>query len=168
MADQFTGNWVLDHALSSSQKPLLEAMGKPAWQIWVVNDADEDFELKHFLNSKNAHCFTKNVRMFLNSTFLSVVSALTTIPFTEIKYDHTFEANGTKVHYKNDKKEFGECDSITTYSVANNTFTIRWQLKCGLLIAVHSLPTPTQFRIEMVLKRPVLPDVKVCKVYNRK
>jgi hypothetical protein len=172
MADKFTGNWVIDHAKSDSQKPLLEAMKKPSWQIYVINDADEDFELLHFeqvVNSKKTHCFTKNVRMFLNSSVLSVLSAIVNIHFNEIKYNHSFEANGAKVHHLDDKKGFGECDSITTYNSSNNTFTIRWQLKTGLLIAVHSLPTDDQFRIDMTMKRAGgVPDVQVCKVYTRK
>jgi hypothetical protein len=168
MVENFNGKWVINHDLSTSQKPLLEAMGKPMWQIYVINDADEDFELIHTLNAKNVHCFTKNVRMFLNSKFLTVIATLITIPFNEFQYNHCFEANGLKVHYPNDKKDFGDCDAITTYNSTNNTFTIRWQLKYGLLTAVHSLTDLNQFRIDMNLKRPKVPEINVSKVYNRK
>jgi hypothetical protein len=168
MVENFNGKWVINHDLSTSQKPLLEAMGKPMWQIYVINDADEDFELIHTLNAKNVHCFTKNVRMFLNSKFLTVIATLITIPFNEFQYNHCFEANGVKVHYPNDKKDFGDCDAITTYNSNNNTFTIRWQLKYGLLTAVHSLTDLNQFRIDMNLKRPKVPEINVSKVYNRK
>jgi hypothetical protein len=172
MANGFNGNWVIDHNLSSPQKPLLVAMGKPKWQIGVVDDAEEDFELfcdvKTNKTGKQFYVFTKNVRMFLNSTFLSVVSKLFSIPFNEIKYNHVFEANGRPFHHENDKKDFGICDSITTYNAVSNTFTIRWQLRYGLLIATHSLPHYNQFRIDMILKRLDKPDITVHKIYNRK
>lgn len=168
----FSGNWIIDHKSSSSQKPLLIAMGKPKWQIGVVDGAEEDFELRCDIKTNQAgkqyYVFTKNVRMFLNSTFLSIVSKLFSIPFNEIKYNHVFEANGKPFHYENDKKDFGICDAITTYNSTLNIFTIRWQLQYGLLIATHSLPNVNQFRIDMILKRPNQLDVNVHKIYIRK
>lgn len=169
MAHQFSGKWQIDHALSSSQKPLLEAMGRAKWQIYVIDGADEDFELiyeEKVKNEKKVHTFTKNVRVFLNSSVLTIMSKVFPIPFNEIKYNHTF-VHGTKVHYKDDIKGFGECDSVTTYNAEHNTFTIRWYLNCGLLTAFHSLEKPNQFRIDMKLECRDRPDIVVYKVYRR-
>lgn len=170
MASNFSGKWLINHDLSSEQKPLLKAMGRADWQISVIDKAQEDFELIHEVQEKNGkmyNVFTKNVRMFLNSSFLTIISKLIQIPFTEIKYNHTFTEN-KKTHYQNDEKGFGECESIVTYNPTKNVFTIRWLLKCGILICNHSLPDNDTFRIDMTLKQDTnSKDLCVHKVYKR-
>lgn len=167
--EQFAGKWLVDHNLSSPQEPLLRAMGKQWWQTRVIKYVDEDFEIVHSLNG-DRHCFHKNVRLFLTSGVLnmlkSTIMKLIDIPFHELTYKHTFIQNEKK-HFPDDMKGFGDCEALTTCNLKQNTFSIRWHLKCGLLVATHSLPNPNEFRIDMVLTHPNGDQVQVFKIYKR-
>lgn len=171
--DGFSGQWVIDHAASSSQEPLLRGLGKSYWQTIVINWVDEDFNLL-YEQKDTKHVFHKRVRLYLSDGVLkklkNTVARLIPIPMTELTYEHTFTQNEEQ-SFKDDAKGFGECKAITSCNEANTTFTIRWQLKdlSALMIATHSLPNPNEFRIDMKLMKKVgEKPIEVFKVYRRK
>jgi hypothetical protein len=144
----FSGEWRVDNAQSTSQQSLLRAMGKPSWQIGLVDKASETFVLRHStgnVNGKIVHTFEKDVLIYLDSVVLAMLSFI--IPVNQVKYQHTFHADGHKQHHADDAKGFGECESLTTWDAKTQTFTIRWFLHNGILKAIHDLPSDTVLRM---------------------
>jgi len=145
----FTGRWSVDLACSTSQQALLRAMGKPSWQISLVDKAREDFLLLEYTSETAQPCFEKDVRMFLDSDFLAFISALIHVPVNEISYRHVFRVQEHKQHWPEDSKGFGDCESLTTFP-SPDCFIIRWYLKCGVMKAVHTVSGDT-FTMQITL-----------------
>jgi hypothetical protein len=165
----FTGFWKLNPVKSADQKKFISSMGRPKWQIGVINKAHEDFRLLHFnreFKSHNVHFFDKDVRIFLNSSVLKVFSKLFRIPFNQVTYKHKLIANQSKKIHANDSKEFGPCYSITSWSEKDHTFTIRWYLAKGILKVVHSITEKDEFKMDMTFYTKGK-EFKTFKVYDR-
>jgi len=137
----FTGHWKLDHELSQSKKDLMRAMGRPDWQINLVDTADEDFCLLHFcrhLPKGDLHYFDKRVEIYINHGVINFLSAV--VPFMEfdrVRYSHELMANGKIVHHEDDEKRFGPCESVTTWDNDEQSFAIRWYIRKGILRVNH-------------------------------
>lgn len=168
--EAFAGSWVVNPKTTTSQEPLLKAMGKPAWQIYAINMVQEDFQLQHSKeDSPLRHIFHKHVKLSLADGILKqTIGRLFTLPFTEMEYDHTFIQN-EKQKFPDDLKGFGDCETFTSVNEEKRTFTIRWQLKTlnGLLIATHQLISDDEFLITMTFQKPKQPIVSVQKGYVR-
>ncbi len=168
----FSSRWTICHAKSDSQQQLLKAMGKSFWQIGLIDRAFEDFRLLHYTltqDNHKVHVFEKNNRMFLDSNGLAALKILTLghIDFHEIKYNHTFLANGLSQPHPNDAKQFGECQSITTWNPKLHLFTIRWRLHNGLLIAHHCITARDEFQMIIEFTGAKQEKFSVKKIYER-
>ena len=149
-------------------------MGRKSWQVSVIDKANEDFRLLHFAkptpSGKTLHYFDKDVTIFLDSKVLSWLSSLTrlfTIEFDRVKYRHVLAANNRMVEHKNDEKQFGVCQSRTSWVGETSGFTIRWYLKQGLLKVDHHVNARDQLEVRMHFTKP---DKKTCtavKIYDR-
>lgn len=165
----FTGLWKLNCEKTLSQKTILRAMGRPTWQISVIDGANEDFRLLHFtrsVNDKKIHYIEKNVRIFLNSQFLSTISYWLSIPFNEVQYKHILLANGQAVQHADDAKQFGPCTSRTVWT--DEGFTIRWYLSAGLLKVTHQvLNNNTELHVKLHFTNHDNVTTVSTKIYDR-
>jgi len=149
-----TGHWVLDHERTPCQKDFMKSLGRPSWQISVVNGADETFFLMHFARRTKPgvavpwlHLFDKRVDLCLNSTILRAISRVWEVD--RVSYRHALTANGAEVHHADDEKRFGPCTSRCSWEPADNdrrvpggtsgTMVLRWYLRNGLLVVRHTL-----------------------------
>jgi hypothetical protein len=166
-----TGNWKLNNSKGVSQEDFLKAIGRPAWQISVINDSNEDFRLLHFKkemkDGKILHFFDKNVRIYLNSKVLSLFASILNIPFNEVLYSHKLIANGVSKSYENDKKDFGPCSSRTTYEDGKDIMTIRWYMNGGILKATHYLTDNNELKMDMVFTNKDGQETGAFKIYDR-
>lgn len=163
-----TGRWKLDTAQSTDQKQMLKLMGRPFWQISVINNAEEDFRLFHFaktLEGQIVHYFDKHVTIYLTSTFLQVMSKILRIEFDKVRYKHKLVANGRKKAHPDDEKQFGPCESVTTS--AEDGFTIRWYLKKGLLKVFHFVDGQDRLNVRMQYSVPSGKMEEATKIYHR-
>ena len=164
----FSGEWRVDNVKSTSQQALLRAMGKPSWQINLVDRASERFVLTHttdIVDGKRIHIFHKDVLIYLDSVILAMLSVL--IPVNEVKYAHTFRADGLKQHHAEDAKGFGECDSLATWDAKTKSLTIRWFLANGILKAVHDLTSENEFRMHNEFTNARGETFRATKYYRR-
>jgi hypothetical protein len=143
-----TGCWKLNHEWSSSQSDLLVALGRPFFQRAVIDRADEEFVLFHFYDEARhqTHFFEKHVTIHLLPSVVNVIKRMMpflNIEMTQVKYDHMLVANGKPKQHNDDQKQFGPCESRTTWSKEVSDafgfpgFTIRWYLANGLLKCDH-------------------------------
>lgn len=159
-----SGHWQVSNTKSTSQHDLLKAMGKPSWQISVVDHASEDFRLLHYFADKT-HVIEKKAKIFLDSKVLALLCKILNIPFNQISYEHTFTCNGNKQDHPNDEKQFGDCSSRSTWD-KNGVFVIRWYLTCGILKAVHKV-NGNEMRMEIEFVSPCGKKCEAVKVYER-
>lgn len=157
MSRSLTGCWRLNHEWSTSQYDLLTVLGRPFYQKSVIDRADEEFVLFHFLDSakQNTHFFEKYVTIQLLPSVVSMVKKLMpflNIEITHVKYHHMLVANGQLKKHEEDQKQFGVCESRTTWSdqLPSPGFTIRWYLKNGLLKCDHFVDQDD--RLNMVME----------------
>jgi hypothetical protein len=148
----FTGRWKLNNKKCLSQNNVMKAMGRPQWQIKIIDRASEDFRLLHFTKSNDTgekiHIFQKNVKIFLDLYILKGLSFLFNVPYNKIEYSHVLVANGKDVQHPDDNKKLGACSSRTTWLAEEKVFVIRWYLSNGLLKVRHSLKN-AEFRAEL-------------------
>jgi hypothetical protein len=143
MSAHFTGRWELNHEETKSQKDLLSKMGRPKWQINVVDGADENYTIFELMSlsksNQEIYKFDITVKIFLNNGFLKLFSPI--IPFSTVKYKHQMVAHKKEVKHPNDKKDFGDCTSRTEWikDAKNPTFIVRWYLKKGILKVIHTI-----------------------------
>lgn len=158
-----TGLWKLNLKKSSSQTELLKAMGRPTWQIWVIDKANEDFQLHHFIKN-NIHFFEKHVVIYLDSIILKALSTMFNVDKDKVKYRHMLLANKQPVKHKDDEKQFGDCESISSYE--NSVFTIRWYLRRGLLKVDHFINPRHELEVHMSMTT-LKQTVEAVKIYDR-
>jgi hypothetical protein len=171
----FTGFWKLNHVKTSTQKSLLRAMGRPSWQISVIDGADEDFRLIHYTKTlptgAKVHLFDKKVKIFLNSKFLSALSFF--IPINQVNYSHKLVANGNVQKHSDDQKQFGPSSSKTLWTsedddkTSTGTFTIRWYLSKGLLKVTHTVTDNDEFKLFLSFTNHKGETFEAYKVYDR-
>lgn len=161
----FTGRWILNHEQSVSQKQIMYAMGKPSWQLKLIDKADENLRLIH-VETKQHSLFDKYVHIFLKSTILDVIAKLFHIPFNEVHYKHVMHADTKSREHPADEKGFGKCTSRTTFS--KNVLTIRWYLRFGLLKVKHTITKNDQFRAEMIFINKKNVETRAVKIYDRR
>ena len=110
-SSSLTAKWILNVGKSTSQKALLIAMGRPPWQRYVIDKAGEDFNLKHFKkktdSGRDIHFFQKNVKIYLDSIVLKLLSTIFNEDTDKVIYSHQLTANGKSVEHKDDEKQFG-------------------------------------------------------------
>lgn len=164
-----TGTWKLNLSKSTSQTDLLKAMGRPPWQIWVIDKANEDFNLCHFKRPSKSgldlHYFEKHVVIYLDSKILKVMSSLFRVDTDKVRYQHRLVANNKSVEHKDDEKQFGDCSSITSWD--NDTFIIRWHLKRGLLKVSHTVNDHDELVVTMEITGLHGKVTSATKVYDR-
>jgi len=166
-----TGKWKLNLEKCTSQTDLLKAMGRPPWQIWVIDKANEDFNLCHFKRPSKSgldlHYFEKHVVIYLDSSILKVLSSLFRVDTDKVRYQHKLVANNKPAHHADDEKQFGECSSITSWDDNDSGFTIRWHLKRGLLKVSHHVNADDQLVVTMDLTGAHGKVTSATKVYDR-
>lgn len=173
-----TGVWELDLTQSTPQGALLALMGRPAWQISVIDDASERFRLLHYRSEKNVHFIHKDVHIHLKSSALQILDKLfgsfRKVPFSEVRYSHWLYANGVEKHHEDDQKRFGPCESVTSWETDGpNTLTIRWKLSRGILHVSHSV-IDDKLKVVMTFREKKRADGKesktetATKIYNRR
>jgi hypothetical protein len=162
-----TGFWVLNTAKSSSQKPLLVALGKADWQIKIIDDADENFLLGHCVDKKGVHVLHKEVLIFLRASILRLVSWI--YPVNRIEYQHSIRADGKPVFHPDDQKQLGDCDTVASWDQKTQSFVIRWYLKkpAGLLISSHTIDEEGSLKVTLTFTNPSRETCKVYKCYDR-
>lgn len=128
-----SGRWVLHHEACDSQKPLMRAMGRPEWQIHLVDGAQEVF----LLLLCSGGDVVKKVHIYLQSRLLQALKHTLRMDYTEVHYDHTLTADGGVELHQDDEKRFGECTSTTVLD--GSTLTITWCTKHGDLRVDHRL-----------------------------
>lgn len=162
-----SGFWVLNHAKSSSQKPLLLALGKAEWQIKIIDDADEHFLLGHCLDQKGVHVVHKEVSIFLRANILKLVSWI--YPINRIEYEHTVRADGKRVFHPSDQKQLGDCDTVAVWDKKTQAFVIRWFLTkpAGLLVSSHSIDEDGSLRVTLTFTNAARETCQVYKCYDK-
>jgi hypothetical protein len=173
MSTHFTGRWELDIEKSSSQKNLLKAMGKPAWQRKVVDGANELYNIFQFKRTtktgKSVYFYDISSKIFLVSKILKF------IPFSSVKYSHTIVANKKEIKHLNDEKKFGDCTSRTEQLTGQShpTFVVRWYLQSGILKVSHIFisdkkdPMKDVFRTDIVFTNKSGESVSSFKIFKR-
>jgi hypothetical protein len=148
-------------------------MERPRWQIKVGDGADENIRLIHCTeqlpSGKQIYYFDKKVNIYLKSSLLTILSklALKKIPFNEVNYHHNIYCGGKEQSHLDDSKQFGDCTSRTTWSTIDNSFTIRWYIKNGLLKVVHTTPSENEFKCSMTFTNKKAEVTIAHKVYDR-
>jgi hypothetical protein len=163
----FTGVWELNRDLTTTQVPLLKLMGRPDWQISVIDKAQERFRLLHY--SKGVHYIHKNVHIHLDSKVLDWVSKLSfgLLPFNQVTYNHWLIANNKLKSHPDDEKHFGPCESQTSFEPGK--ITIRWRLKRGLLHVEHRVNAADQLEVTLVFTDgSTNQHARAVKIYDRR
>lgn len=166
----FTAVWELDHSQSTSQKDMLKLMGRPNWQIEVIDKAKELFRFIHYRSTANVNYMHKSAHIHLDSKVLDWIHKLFRIEFNQVKYDHWITADGKPRKHADDQKRFGECESVSTWEEDKQygpTFVIRWYLlpNRGLLTVRHSIDSKDQMlvRLKFEHRKQVAEAIKVYK-----
>jgi len=155
-----TGLWELDLDQTTTQAPVLRLMGRPNWQISVIDKAKERFRLIHYKSDKGVHFVHKHVHLHLDSVILAWLSKLAfgKIPFDQVTYSHWLYANNAEKNHDDDEKRFGPCQSVTSWEEDGpRTLTIRWKLPRGLLHVTHQVTDKDHLKVELTFtekKRP--------------
>lgn len=148
----------------------MKAMGRPGWQVNLVEKANENMLLlvcrNNCVDSKPTLSFTKHSTIYLNLSVLNFFSKLFSIPFDKVTYNHDF-LPGEKQHYKNDQKQFGECSSLTIYHETMNVWTIKWYLAHGLLKVDYISLDQNSLQVKMVLTSANGEKTTCLKYYTR-
>lgn len=137
-----TGRWQLNLDKSDSQRDFLKLWGRPSWQYDVIDKADEDFFIVHFVilvGDRDIHCFHKDVHIYLKSNALKFASALTSWitgkKFDQVQYKHNLKATGREQKHPDDEKRFGPCSSVSV--IEDGCFILRWRITKGLIVVKH-------------------------------
>lgn len=182
-----TGYWVLDLSKTSSQKEFLKALGRKPWEISVIDKANENFGLFHFVKkveTTDLHFFEKFVLIYLDSVVLRTLTKMSNavsnaihtdaIEFDKVKYSHRLTANRKEVTHDDDEKRFGPCSSVTSWdsqivdNKSRDGFTIRWRIPGkGLLTVFHFVNDLDELQVEMKLVHPSGSVHTTRKIYRR-
>lgn len=168
-----TARWRLNKKSCTSQKQVLKLMGRAAWEIYFIDDADEDFRLLHFKRDRpdrsQLHFFDKYVKITLNSKFLKGVSIFWP-NVNKVEYKHSLVANKNPKNHRDDQKKFGPCISRTSWESNNQGrvgFMIRWYLKNGLLKVFHYVNQEDQLCVTMYFENKQGETAECVKLYDR-
>ncbi len=163
-----TGVWTLNQKKSSSQRPLLQALGKPDWQINIIDDADETFILGHCLDKQGVHVVYKKVDIFLRASILKLISWV--YPINRIEYEHTIRGDKVRVFHKADQKQLGDCYTLAYWDSDTQSFVIRWFLKDagGILVSSHTIDDEGNLRVTMTFTNVKGQTCTVFKCYERR
>lgn len=164
----FTGVWELDHSKSTSQKNMLKLMGRPNWQIEVIDKAKERFRFIHYRSAAKVNLLHKSVHIHLDSKVLDWIHKLFRIPFNKVKYEHWITADQKPHHHEPDEKQFGTCESISSWEDDCSTLVIRWYLlpNRGLLTVRHSVDANDQLVVKLKFQHQNRTEEST-KVYQR-
>jgi hypothetical protein len=172
-----TGQWKLNPKKCTSQKELLQLMGRKFWEISAIDKANEDFRLIHFKKpvgeGREIHFFDKLVVIYLESTVLKLLSAILPIEFDRVRYTHKLVANNKNKPHADDEKRFGECSSKTTWDPESKEndgvegFTIRWYVKTGILKVFHFVNSDGDLQVNMEMTNAKGKVSHAKKVYER-
>lgn len=171
-----TGRWVLDRAKSTSQKDILRMMGRPDWQIKVIDQADEDFFVLQFRHvsaqGQVTHSMYKQVRIYLVDNNLlrgigDFFQTMTGISLTAVEYKHHLIANAKAANFADDEKRFGPCSARTFLDNKTNQtgISIHWFLQTSppvTLKVFHFINSDGNLQIDMECN-----GSKATKIYNR-
>jgi hypothetical protein len=171
---KFSGVWILDHDATESQRSLLRAMGRPEWQILVIDDADERFELSVFRDpTTSGVVMDKNVTIQLQGMVKLAANTLhklsgITVEFDKVHYEHTLHADGSEAKHADDEKQFGPCTSKTTYQDhPTKVITVDWKLSTGLLNVKHYIDANDRLHEVLCFSAPNQPSITASKIYRR-
>jgi hypothetical protein len=172
-----TAQWKLNKTKCTTQQPVMKLMGRKAWEISLVDKADEDFRLLHFCKpptgagTPELHFFDKYVIIYLDSMILKMLSFLPLVEFDKIRYSHKLTANGKEKKYADDEKRFGPCASRTTWEATNEYgfpgFTIRWYVNNGMLKVQHFVNRQDELEVHMTMTDHAGKQASCKKVYDR-
>ena len=146
--NKLMGRWRLNKEKTSSQKSLLVSLLKPAWQVQCVDWTQEELCLLVFTkNGKNR--FVKDVRVYVDTAVFGKLRYIMPDRIREISFQSTLIADGLVHSHGPDKKEFGNCETITTCDHSKKTFCTEWDLieKGRRLVVTHRLLSPEVLKI---------------------
>lgn len=158
---------------TAPQNDFLGAMGRKYWERVCIDKANENFCLFHF--QKNFHdntsvqYFEKHVIIFLNSSVLSLLSAILPIEFDKVRYQHKLVANNKEKTHDDDEKRFGPCKSRTTWENLDgrDMWVIRWYVSHGLLRVQHFINNDGDLQVDMSYTDNQNNTTKTTKIYER-
>lgn len=166
-----SGFWKIDHTLSQSQRKLLQKMGKPSYMIDVIDSANETFALFHFKRTipetkVDLHFIQKDVKIWVTNPIAAMIRS-------SVGYKHVMKCHGKTQLWKNDEKEFGDCESKSTiHELPENkvALVIEWMIvinsKPAVLKVHHSIDEADRLVVVMELKDDQGSETAV-KVYRR-
>lgn len=122
-----TGRWKIRNEWSESQAALLRTMGRPRWQVNVIDQAQEDFFLVVY-DTDHVH---KDVTISLNSTLLRMTNT------DRVHYMHDLRMNNQWHSHPDDEKGFGRCRSRGHWDDQQHQYHLDWELHNGRLRVIH-------------------------------